>query len=83
VVPPFRLIAAEGPEYSTVSTRSFSALFILADFLCLVVQGVGGGIAGTAATTAGSNNGGYIMTAGVVLQCKSIPLLLPLSPLPS
>jgi hypothetical protein len=41
---------------------------MFADFVCLVIQGAGGGIAGTAATQKGADNGAYIMTGGVILQ---------------
>jgi hypothetical protein len=51
-----------------MTPRSFAIIFMFADFVCLVVQGTGGGIAGTAGTEQGSNNGAYIMTGGVILQ---------------
>jgi hypothetical protein len=65
------LLTLSGP-YSILTPRSFAIIFMTADFVCLVVQGAGGGIAGTADTTAGANNGAYIMTGGVVLQRESI-----------
>ncbi|WWC88234.1 uncharacterized protein L201_003140 [Kwoniella dendrophila CBS 6074] len=63
-----KLIANAGPEYTSLHSQSFSTLFIIADIVCLVVQAAGGGIAGTANTSSGSDTGAYIMTAGVVLQ---------------
>lgn len=53
---------------SIVTPRSFTIIFIVADVVCIVIQGAGGGIAGTAETSSGADNGAYIMTAGVVLQ---------------
>lgn len=63
-----RLIRATGGRYSSVTPDSFTSAFIVADILCIIVQGVGGGIAGSANSLAGANNGAYIMTAGVCLQ---------------
>ncbi|WRT68177.1 uncharacterized protein IL334_005152 [Kwoniella shivajii] len=63
-----KLIVNAGPSYISLHNQSFSTLFIIADVVCLVIQGAGGGIAGTANTSAGSDNGAYIMTGGVVLQ---------------
>ncbi|OCF41128.1 hypothetical protein I317_05042 [Kwoniella heveanensis CBS 569] len=63
-----RLISATGGTYSSLHPQSFSILFIAADVVCLVVQAVGGGWAGTADTHEGSDNGAKVMTAGVVLQ---------------
>ena len=54
--------------YCVLTPRSFAIIFMFFDFCCLVVQGAGGGIAGTADTTEGSDNGAYIMTGGVILQ---------------
>lgn len=62
-------------RYSFVTPRSFSIIFIFSDFCCLVVQGAGGGIAGTADTVDGANTGAYIMTAGVILQRELTALL--------
>ncbi|KAK8846525.1 hypothetical protein IAR55_005611 [Kwoniella newhampshirensis] len=56
------------PSYVSLHSQSFSLLFICADLTCLVVQAVGGGIAGTANNEEGANQGGYIMTGGVILQ---------------
>ncbi|WVF72574.1 hypothetical protein IAT40_007391 [Kwoniella sp. CBS 6097] len=63
-----KLITATGGSYSSLHSQSFSILFIIADVVCLVVQAVGGGWAGTANDSAGSDNGAKVMTAGVVLQ---------------
>ena len=58
------------PMYSSLDIRSFRIIFITADVLSLIVQAAGGAYAGTANTSQGSNNGAYVMTAGVVLQRK-------------
>ncbi|WVW85867.1 hypothetical protein I302_107905 [Kwoniella bestiolae CBS 10118] len=63
-----RIIAAAGPTYVSLHSQSFSTIFVIADIACLVIQGAGGGIAGTADDQDGSDMGAYIMTAGVILQ---------------
>ncbi|WVQ68299.1 uncharacterized protein L199_006506 [Kwoniella botswanensis] len=63
-----RIIAAAGPSYVSLHSQSFSTIFVIADIACLVIQGAGGGIAGTADDKDGSDMGAYIMTAGVILQ---------------
>jgi hypothetical protein len=54
--------------YSILTPRSFAILFMFGDFVCLVIQGTGGGLAGTAIDNAAANNGALIMTGGVVVQ---------------
>ncbi|WWC71782.1 uncharacterized protein I206_105741 [Kwoniella pini CBS 10737] len=63
-----KMMASTGPKFSSLHSQSFSAIFVTADIVCLVVQGAGGGIAGTADDDAGSDMGAYIMTGGVILQ---------------
>ncbi|WWC70189.1 uncharacterized protein I206_104139 [Kwoniella pini CBS 10737] len=63
-----KIMSNVGPEYSSLHPQSFSTMFIIADVVCLVVQAAGGGIAGTANTTNGANQGAYIMTGGVIVQ---------------
>ena len=69
-LPTSRLIHATDGDglFCSLTPRSFSIIFITADFFCLVIQGAGGGIAGTANTSQGSDNGAKIITAGVILQ---------------
>nr|XP_019006723.1 uncharacterized protein I203_00316 [Kwoniella mangroviensis CBS 8507]OCF70184.1 hypothetical protein I203_00316 [Kwoniella mangroviensis CBS 8507] len=63
-----RIIAAAGPSYVSLHSQSFSTIFVIADIACLVIQGAGGGIAGTADDRDVADTGAYIMTAGVILQ---------------
>ncbi|WWC90924.1 uncharacterized protein L201_005862 [Kwoniella dendrophila CBS 6074] len=63
-----KIITTSGPTYSSLHAQSFSIIFVIADIACLVVQGTGGGIAGSAEDENGTDIGAYIMTAGVVLQ---------------
>ena len=62
------LLARAGNVHCSITGASFETLFIFADFICLVVQGIGGGLAGTASTLDNANRGGYIMTGGVIAQ---------------
>lgn len=57
-----------------ITPHSFTVVFIVADVLCIMVQGIGGGMAGTSDTLRQANNGAYVMTAGVCLQRESIYL---------
>ena len=66
-----RLINSTGGRYCIITPRSFAILFMLGDFLCLVVQGVGGGWAGTATESGDADKGALVMTAGVILQRES------------
>ncbi|OCH96123.1 RTA1-domain-containing protein [Obba rivulosa] len=69
-----RIVQRLGPAYSRLSPRLYSRIFFTADFVCLLVQAVGGGIAATANTNSGANLGGNIMLAGIVLQMVSLSI---------
>lgn len=66
-----RLIRATSPTFSMITPESFTVFFIVADVFCIIVQGVGGGLAGSANTRTAADNGAYVMTGGVCLQRKS------------
>jgi len=55
-------------HFSSLTPRQFAALFISADWVCLLVQAGGGGWAGTAQTPEAANQGAKLMSAGVMLQ---------------
>ncbi|EMD42086.1 hypothetical protein CERSUDRAFT_110633 [Gelatoporia subvermispora B] len=63
-----RIVGRLGPAYSRLSPRLYSRIFFTADFTCLLVQAVGGGLAATANTNSGANLGGNIMLAGIIIQ---------------
>ncbi|KAJ3510368.1 hypothetical protein NLJ89_g4712 [Agrocybe chaxingu] len=63
-----RLIERLGASYSRLSPKWYTILFITCDVVSLVIQGVGGGIAASAETLDGANQGGRIMLGGIVLQ---------------
>jgi hypothetical protein len=58
--------------YCSLTPRSFSIIFIFADFLTLCVQGGGGGWAGTATDPDVSDKGAKLMSAGVIIQREYI-----------
>jgi len=63
-----KIVQRLGPAYSRLSPKWYSILFFTFDFISLVVQAVGGGMAATAADNAGADLGAHIMLAGIVFQ---------------
>ncbi|KAF9033588.1 RTA1-like protein [Panaeolus papilionaceus] len=57
-----------GPSYSRVSPRMYAIVFCTCDFISLIAQGVGGGLAATAITLEAANQGSHIMLGGIVFQ---------------
>ncbi|GAA6011469.1 hypothetical protein JCM11491_002797 [Sporobolomyces phaffii] len=62
------IIQLVAPQHSLLSAKWFKILFIVADFISLVVQGVGGGIAGSAITQPDLDLGSNIMLGGIAFQ---------------
>ncbi|KAH8927855.1 RTA1 like protein [Atractiella rhizophila] len=62
------VIIEVGSQYSVLKPKSYAAIFITCDFVSLVLQGAGGGIAGTANTSKQANRGANIMEGGIVFQ---------------
>ncbi|KIO22638.1 hypothetical protein M407DRAFT_27826 [Tulasnella calospora MUT 4182] len=69
-----RIIGLVGEEYSRLRPRTYSILFISADFAALVIQAVGGATAASADTSSGSETGGNIMVAGIIVQMAAITI---------
>lgn len=67
-----RIIIVYGQEISRFSPRTYAITFMTSDFISLVLQGGGGGLAATANDKAGSDAGRAIMVAGVVFQVVSL-----------
>ncbi|KIM74097.1 hypothetical protein PILCRDRAFT_815278 [Piloderma croceum F 1598] len=61
-----------GDHYSRLSTRWYTIIFCTVDIISLVIQAVGGGLASSANTLDGANNGAHIMLGGIVLQLVSL-----------
>ncbi|GAA5894586.1 RTA1 domain-containing protein [Sporobolomyces salmoneus] len=62
------IIQLVAPRHSIISAKWFKILFVVADFISLVVQGIGGGMAGSAETDDQLDLGSNIMLGGIVFQ---------------
>lgn len=69
-----RIVIVYGENLSRFKPRTYTAFFCTCDLICLVLQGMGGGIASTADTVSGSNTGKNIMLAGLIFQLISLGL---------
>lgn len=67
-----RIVIVYGQHISRFSARTYAITFMISDFISLVLQGAGGGIAATANDHSGSETGRGIMVAGVVFQVVSL-----------
>ncbi|KAJ8522070.1 hypothetical protein ONZ45_g1285 [Pleurotus djamor] len=70
-----RIISRLGPVYSRLSPKWYTIIFLSCDIIALVIQGVGGGIAASAADGDGDAvTGGNIMLGGIIFQLVAITL---------
>ncbi|KAF8601736.1 RTA1-domain-containing protein [Ceratobasidium sp. AG-I] len=69
-----KVISELGVQYSRISPRLYSIIFITADVTALVIQAAGGAMASTANTPEGSKTGGNIMLVGIVVQFVAVIL---------
>ncbi|KAJ7732672.1 RTA1-domain-containing protein [Mycena metata] len=67
-----RMVERLGIQYSFVSARWYTTVFLCCDIVALVVQGAGGGLAASANTPSGAQLGANIMLAGIVFQFVAI-----------
>ncbi|KZT07921.1 RTA1-domain-containing protein [Laetiporus sulphureus 93-53] len=68
-----QIIHRLGQQYSRLSAKWYSIIFICCDIIALVIQGVGGGAASAAVNNYQSPTpGGHVMLAGIVFQLASI-----------
>jgi len=67
-----RIIVMVGPEYSRLTPKLYSWLFIGVDVVALVIQSIGGAQAAMASTTQGSQDGAHVMVGGIILQMAAI-----------
>ncbi|KAI0636097.1 RTA1 like protein [Trametes polyzona] len=68
-----RLSARMGQQYSRLSPRLYSRIFFTCDFVALLIQSVGGGIAATANHNPDTSKlGSNIMLGGIVFQLVSL-----------
>ncbi|KAJ7108011.1 RTA1-domain-containing protein [Mycena crocata] len=67
-----RIVERLGPCYSRITPKWYSRIFVSCDFVALVAQGLGGGMAASADDVAGSNLGANIMLGGIIFQLVAI-----------
>ncbi|KAE9966735.1 hypothetical protein EG328_008638 [Venturia inaequalis] len=71
-----RIIVVYGQQISRFSARTYAIIFMASDFISLLLQGAGGGLAATAKDKAGSDTGRGIMVAGVTFQVISLLIFM-------
>lgn len=71
-----RIIIFHGQQISRFSPRTYAITFMTNDFISLVLQGAGGGLAATANNNSESETGRNIMIAGVVFQVVSLLIFM-------
>ena len=71
-----RIIVLYGQHLSRLAPRTIAIGFMTSDFLSLVLQAIGGGIADTATEQSLARAGLDIMIAGLVLQCITLGVFL-------
>jgi len=71
-----RIVVVYGEGLSRIRPRTYTILFITCDFISLVLQAAGGGLAATANTKSADWEGIHIMIAGLAFQVASLALFL-------
>ena len=67
------LVLCFGPEYSRVSPRYYTWIFISCDIFTLVIQGAGGGVAATSKTNLSQQKiGNDLLMTGIVIQVVTL-----------
>ncbi|KAH8687526.1 RTA1 like protein-domain-containing protein [Tricladium varicosporioides] len=69
-----RIVTVYGESLSRFKPRTYTLIFCTCDFISLVLQGAGGGIASTANTTSSRDLGKNMMLAGLIFQVVSLVL---------
>ncbi|THG98758.1 hypothetical protein EW026_g3490 [Hermanssonia centrifuga] len=70
------LVRRLGEGYSMISARWYSRIFLTCDLIALFIQAVGGGIASSANTVAGTNLGATIMQVGIIIQLIALVIFM-------
>lgn len=71
-----RVIRHYGVHNSIISPRLYTAIFMTADIVSLILQSVGGGMADSAATKADSRQGVNVMIGGLAFQVVSMTIFV-------
>lgn len=65
-----------GPQYSPISPKLYLWIFVTFDIISIAVQGTGGGLAASANTQSGEDNGAHIMLGGIAVQLASMAIFV-------
>ena len=71
-----RILVVYGESNARFKPRTYSIVFMVSDFIALVLQGAGGGLAATADTESSAQTGINIMIAGLAWQVASLLLFM-------
>jgi hypothetical protein len=72
-----RVIMHYGPHNSRLTPKTYTITFICSDFIALVLQSAGGGIADQGSLSPSARNGGvHLMVAGLSFQVLSILIFI-------
>jgi len=71
-----RLIKAKGPEHARLNPMTYTILFVCLDFVCLVLQGTGGGLVVNATSLKMANDGNKVMLGGLAFQVLSLLIFM-------
>jgi RTA1 like protein len=72
-----RVIMHYGPRNSRLTPKTYTITFMFSDFIALVLQSAGGGIADQGSLTPSARNGGvHLMVAGLSFQVLSILIFI-------
>jgi hypothetical protein len=67
-----------GPQHSRLTPKAYTLTFICSDFIALVLQSAGGGIADQGSNQSTRNSGVHLMVAGLSFQVLSILIFMAL-----
>jgi hypothetical protein len=73
-----RVIMHYGPQNSRLTPKSYTITFMCSDFIALVLQSAGGGIADQGNNQSTRNSGVHLMVAGLSFQVLSIFIFMAL-----
>jgi RTA1 like protein len=73
-----RVIMHYGPQNSRLTPKAYTITFMCSDFIALVLQSAGGGIADQGSNQSTRNSGVHLMVAGLSFQVLSILIFMAL-----